>query len=349
MRTKPPPRQPASNWRAAMPGKRCGRYQLLELLGRGGMADVYAACRFDGEGPRHRFALKLLQRKWSLDPQLRAMFESEARLTTGLNHPNLVRVYEAGEHLGLPFMVMEYVDGVSCAKVLRTVASRGERLPAGPALVICAEVLQGLIHAHGATDDKGKALGVVHRDVSPGNILISRSGRIKLADFGIARSTQIDHHTDPGQVKGKFGYMSPEQVMGDEELDARSDLFSLGVVLAEMLLGRRLFSGKGEFEVLTRMYEADIAVLEEESSRLEPALVALLKKALQRDRTRRFQTAVEFLAALSDVAQELDIVLDEPTLVPWLFQLGVLPSQSGTYALQIDSVQTDRQESPFKR
>jgi eukaryotic-like serine/threonine-protein kinase len=331
-----------------MPGKRCGRYQLLELLGRGGMADVYAACRFDIDGPRTRFALKLLQRKWSLDPQLRAMFESEARLTTSLNHPNLVRVYEAGEHLGLPFMVMEYVDGVSCAKVLRTVASRGERLPAGPALVICAEVLKGLSHAHGATDESGRSLGIVHRDVSPGNILVSRSGRIKLADFGIARSTQIDHHTDPGQVKGKFGYMSPEQVMGDEELDARSDLFSLGVVLAEMLLGRRLFSGKGEFEVLTRMYEADLAVLEEESSRLEPALVTLLKKALQRDRSRRFQTAGEFLAALSDVARDLDIALEEPTLVPWLFQLGVLPSQSGTYALQIDPSQTNR-ENPVKR
>jgi eukaryotic-like serine/threonine-protein kinase len=331
-----------------MPGKRCGRYQLLELLGRGGMADVYAACRSDVDGPRTRFALKLLQRKWSLDPQLRAMFESEARLTTALNHPNLVRVYEAGEHLGVPFMVMEYVDGVSCAKILRTVASRGERFPAGPALVICAEVLKGLIHAHGASDGSGKALGIVHRDVSPGNILISRSGRIKLADFGIARSTQIDHHTDPGQVKGKFGYMSPEQVMGDEELDARSDLFSLGVVLAEMLLGRRLFSGKGEFEVLTRMYEADIAVLEEESSRLEPALVTLLKKALQKDRSKRYQSASEMLIAISRVANELGIVLDEPALVPWLFQLGVMPSQSGTYSLSIDPAQTNRRQNPFK-
>jgi eukaryotic-like serine/threonine-protein kinase len=332
-----------------MPGKRCGRYQLLELLGRGGMADVYAACRSDVDGPRTRFALKLLQRKWSLDPQLRAMFESEARLTTSLSHPNLVRVYDAGEHLGVPFMVMEYVDGVSCAKILRTVATRGDRFPAAPALVICAEVLKGLMHAHGATDESGKPLGIVHRDVSPGNILISRSGRVKLADFGIARSTQIDHHTDPGQVKGKFGYMSPEQVMGHDELDARSDLFSLGVVLAEMLLGRRLFSGKGEFEVLTRMYEADIAVLEEESSRLEPALLALLKKALHRDRSGRFQSASEFLVAVASVGRELDIVLDEPSLVPWLFQLGVMPSQSGTYSLQIDPAQTNSRENPFKR
>jgi serine/threonine-protein kinase len=293
--------------------------------------------------------LKLLQRKWSLDPQLRAMFESEARLTTSLNHPNLVRVYDAGEHLGVPFMVMEFVDGVSCAKVLRTVASNGERFPAAPALAICAEVLEGLIHAHGAKDAAGQSLGIVHRDVSPGNILISRSGRVKLADFGIARSTQIDHHTDPGQVKGKFGYMSPEQVMGDEELDARSDLFSLGVVLAEMLIGRRLFSGKGEFEVLTRMYEADIAVLEEESASIEPALVALLKKALQRDRNKRFQSATEFSAALATVARDLGVVLDERSLVPWLFQLGVMPSQSGTYSLQIDPAQTNRRNNPLKR
>jgi eukaryotic-like serine/threonine-protein kinase len=336
-----------------MPGKRCGRYQLLELLGRGGMADVYSACRNDVEGPRGRFALKLLQRKWSMDPQLRAMFDSEARLTIGLNHPNLVRVYEAGEHLGLPFMVMEYVDGVSCAKVLRNVASRGERFPEGAAMVICAEVLQGLSHAHGATDSKGRSLGIVHRDVSPGNILISRSGRIKLADFGIARSTEVEHHTDPGQVKGKFGYMSPEQVMGDEELDARSDIFSLGVVFAEMLLGRRLFSGKGEFEVLTRMYEANIAVLDDESSRINPILLPVLKRALQRDRAGRFQNAAEFHTALAGAAERMGIVLDEPSLVPWLFQTGVLPSQSGTYQLQIDPAQMDppqaQREKPGRR
>lgn len=332
-----------------MPGNRCGRYQLLELLGRGGMADVYAACRTDVEGPRARFALKLLQRKWSLDPQLRAMFESEARLTTSLEHPNLVRVYETGEHHGLPFMVMEYVDGVSCAKILRTVASRGERVPTGAALMICAEVLEGLIHAHGAKDASGTPLGIVHRDVSPGNILISRSGRIKLADFGIARSTQIDHRTDPGQVKGKFGYMSPEQVMGDDDLDARSDLFSLGVVLAEMLLGRRLFSGKGEFEVLTRMYEADLAVLDAESSRLHPALVSLLRAALQRDCASRFQSAAAFLGALADVARELDLVLDDAALVPWLFQLGVIPSQSGQYSLQIDPAGASGHDRLIKR
>jgi eukaryotic-like serine/threonine-protein kinase len=339
-----PSRVAAATWRPAMTGNRCGRYRLLDLLGRGGMADVHLACRNDVEGPRPRYALKLLQRKWSMDPQLRAMFASEARLTTALEHPNLVRVFEAGEHLGVPFMVMEYVDGVSCAKILRTVAARGERFPEGVALQICSEVLQGLIHAHAARDEQGRSLGIVHRDVSPGNILISRTGRVKLADFGIARSTQIEHHTDPGQVKGKFGYMSPEQVMGDEELDGRSDVFSLGVVIAEMLLGRRLFSGKGEFEVLTRMYEADIAVLDQEASRLSPEILPLLKKALQRDRNLRFANAAEFLTAVQDAARNLGLTLDDSALVPWLFQLGVLPQQSGTYALQIDVLEEQREK-----
>lgn len=327
---------------------RCGRYLLVEHLGRGGMADVYRAYRYDLEGPRNTFALKVLQQEWAEDPQLRAMFATEARLTIALNHPNVVRVYEAGEDLGMHFMVMEYVDGVSCAKVLRKVASERKRVPAGAAMVICAEVLKGLMHAHGATDASGRSLGIVHRDVSPGNILISRSGRIKLADFGIARSTEIDHPTDPGQVKGKFGYMSPEQVIGDEELDARSDLFSLGVVLAEMLLGRRLFPGKGEFQVLSRMAEADIGVLYERSSHIEPLLLPLLNKALQKDKSARFQTAAEFLSALAAVAQRLNIVLDEPELVPWLFQLGVLPSQSGMYPLQLDPQRSQR-EIPHKR
>src|SRR3569832_518694 len=145
-------------------------------------------------------------------------------------------------------MVMEHAHGVSCAKILRAVAARGERFPEAAAHTICAEVLEGLVHAHAACDEHGRSLGIVHRDVSPGNILISRTGRVKLADFGIARSTQIEHHTDPGQVKGKFGYMSPEQVMGDEQLDGRSDVFSLGVVMTEMLLKHHHNTNKGEFE-----------------------------------------------------------------------------------------------------
>lgn len=300
------------------------------------MADVYAAFRHDLDGPRERYALKLLQKKWSLDPQLRAMFHSEARLTTALDHENLVRVYEAGEHLGVPFMVMEYVDGVSCARILRAVSSKGECFPATIAIEICLRVLDGLTHAHEATDRKGRSLGIVHRDVSPGNILLSRKGDVKLADFGIARSTQVEHHTDPGQVKGKFGYMSPEQVVGDQALDGRSDLFSLGVVLAEMLMGKRLFAGSGEFEMLTRMYEADVRMLDDESVGIDPALLPIVKRALEQDRRKRFQSASEFRVALEGARQQLGFADDEPSLVSWLLTLGLVPSQSGTYALKLD-------------
>jgi serine/threonine-protein kinase len=330
-------RRPRSSaWRASVPGRVCGRYQLAELLGRGGMADVYMAYRLDAEGPRQRFALKLLQRKWAMDPQLRCMFDSETRLVSSLDHPNLVRVFESGEHLGLPFMVMEYVDGVSTARVLRGVSTLGERVPPGAAIVICMEVLKGLHYAHTATDDFGASLGIVHRDVSPGNILISRTGSIKLADFGIARSTHVDHHTDPGQVKGKFGYMSPEQVAGDDEIDGRSDLFSLGVVLCEMLLGQRLFAGKGEYDVLTRMYEADLRVLDEQADSIPPELLTVLRKALERDCHNRFQSAEAFSGALAVAALRMGVVLDDAALLPWLFKLGVLPSQSGTYELKLD-------------
>jgi eukaryotic-like serine/threonine-protein kinase len=332
-----------------VPGRICGRYQLAELLGRGGMADVYLAYRIDAEGPRQRFALKLLQRKWAMDPQLRCMFDTETRLVSGLDHPNLVRVFESGEQLGLPFMVMEYVDGVSTAKVLRGVSTLGERVPAGAALVICMEVLKGLEYAHAATDDLGASLGIVHRDVSPGNILISRTGSIKLADFGIARSTHMDHHTDPGQVKGKFGYMSPEQVAGDDEIDGKSDLFSLGVVLCEMLLGQRLFSGKGEYEVLTRMYEADLSVLDEQAASIPPQLLPVLRKALARDCRERFQTAQEFSRALAGAALSMGIVLDDAALLPWLFKLGVLPSQSGTFELKLDPSMLDESLRSGKR
>lgn len=308
------------------------------------MAEVYRAYRRESEEPRlgpysvatkMPLAIKLLQKKWSLDPQLQAMFEAEAKLTTHLNHDNIVRVYETGNHEGVPFIAMEYVDGVTCAKLLRAVSDRDETFPEAVMLVIASELLKGLAYAHTAKDAAGAPLSIVHRDVSPGNILVSRTGRIKLTDFGIARSTQTEHTTDPGQVKGKFGYMSPEQVMGEDELDPRSDLYSLGVVMAEMLMGRRLFSGKGEYEMLTRMYESDTAILEEYAER-SPVLVPLIQRALKRERTDRYDNALQFLQAVEDAAEDLGVPLDDSSLLPWLYERGVLPSRSGTYALHLE-------------
>jgi serine/threonine-protein kinase len=258
------------------------------------------------------------------------MFCDEARICAALCHPNIVQVVDFGESQGQLFMAMEFVDGVSLARLLRTVSARREHFPRGIALHIAHEVLRGLAFAHDAHDEHGRPLGIVHRDVSPGNVLIGRAGEVKLGDFGIVRSEFVDRRTYPGELKGKVGYMSPEQVMGTE-VDPRSDLFTVGIILAEMLLARPLFSGQNEFEILTNIYEANLNVLDRFAGELPEVVLLTLRKALSRDPLSRFQNATEFGAALRDIARGLDVPLGEGEIVPWLSSLGILPSRSGTH------------------
>jgi eukaryotic-like serine/threonine-protein kinase len=311
-------------------GFQLGPYELGERLGTGGMAEVYVARRAGPHGFAKRFAVKRILPQLARDPRFCAMFCDEARICAALSHPNIVQVVDFGEHDGELFMAMEYVDGISGAKLLRTVASRGERFPFGAALFIAHEVLRALSFAHEACDERGRPLGIVHRDVSPGNVLIGRAGEVKLTDFGIVRSAFVDRRTYPGELKGKLGYMSPEQVIG-AEVDPRSDLFTVGIVLAEMLLARPLFPGRNELDILTRIHEADLRVLERYGADLPAEIVAVLKKALSRDRQARFQSARDFADALRSVARREHIALTDADLVPWLCSLGILPSQSGTH------------------
>lgn len=314
----------------ARSGSRLGSYELGERLGTGGMAEVYMATRVGPHGFNKRFAIKLILPQLAQDPRFVQMFCDEARICASLTHPNIVQVNDFGESEGKLFMAMEYVDGVSCAKLLRAVASRGERFPLAAALFITHEVLRALAFAHEARDEHGRALGVVHRDVSPGNVLIGRSGDVKLTDFGIVRSSFIDRRTYPGELKGKMGYMSPEQVVG-AELDARSDLFTVGIVLAEMLLCRPLFPGRNELDILSRIFEADLRVLERFGTHLPVELRSALTRALAREPNARFQSAREFADAIRAVARRSGVGLTEADLAPWLLGLGVLtPSRSGT-------------------
>ncbi len=309
---------------------RLGPYELGERLGAGGMAEVWVARRAGPHGFSKRFAIKRILPQLSRDPRFVAMFCDEARICAALSHPNIVQVVDFGEHDGELFMAMEYVDGISGAKLLRTVASRGERFPLGAALFVAHEVLRALVFAHEARDEEGRSFGIVHRDVSPGNILIGRAGEVKLTDFGIVRSAFVDRRTYPGELKGKMGYMSPEQVIG-AEVDPRSDLFAVGIVLAEMLLARPLFPGRNELDILTRIHEADLRVLERHGTDLPPDLIATLRTALSRDRSARFQSARDFADALRAVARRQGVALTDADLVPWLSSLGVLSSQSGTH------------------
>jgi serine/threonine protein kinase len=256
------------------------------------------------------------------------MFCDEARISAALSHPNIVQVLDFGEDGGELFMVMEYVDGVSCAKLLRAVAARGQRFPVSVALYIAREVLGALCFAHDAWDENGRPLGIVHRDVSPGNVLVARTGEVKLTDFGIMRSEFITRRTYPGELKGKLGYMAPEQVVG-KEVDPRSDLFALGIILAEMLIARPLFPGPSEMDILTRIFEADISVLEQFRGDISEEVLRILRIALARDRADRFANARAFLHALAEVAGRLGLRVEQGELATWLRELGVVPTASG--------------------
>jgi serine/threonine protein kinase len=307
-----------------------GPYELGERLGLGGMAEVFVAYRAGPHGFAKKVALKRILPELAQDARFVAMFCDEARISAPLSHPNIVQVIDFGESQGELFMAMEYVEGVSLAKLLRYVAGRRERFPLAAALFIAHEVLTGLSFAHEACDENGNPLSIVHRDVSPGNVLIGRAGDVKLADFGIVRSAYVDRRTYPGELKGKVGYMSPEQVMGIE-VDPRSDLFTVGIILSEMLIARPLFSGQNEFDILTKIYEADLSAIDKYGADLSPAVRDVLRQALAKAPADRFENARDFAAALRRLAQAQQIPLDDSELVPWLSALGVLPSRSGTH------------------
>lgn len=306
-----------------------GPYLLTERLGSGGMAEVWV-----GENPQGvsgaRYAIKRILPQLAKDARFVAMFCDEARICAALHHPNIVRVLDFGEDRGELFMAMEYVEGTSCARLLRNIAAKGRRFPLDVALFIAREVLEALAYAHDATDEQGRALGIVHRDVSPGNVLVSSSGDVKLTDFGIVRSEFIARRTYPGELKGKIGYMSPEQVVGGE-VDPRSDLFTLGIVLSEMLLTRPLFPGRSEMETLTRIYEADLRTLEQHGGDLPAELVEILRWTLQRRPNDRPHSARELACALDAFAIKSHVEPTSAVLVRWLMELGFI-SGSGLRA-----------------
>src|ERR1700742_3668081 len=200
----------------AAAGTSIGEYVLERKLGEGGMGEVYLANRSGPRGFTKRVAIKRILPELSEDSQLIQMFCDEARVAATLTHPNIAQVLEFGEHEGELYIVMEYVDGVSCSTLLRTATQRGEVIPAGAALYIAREVLLALAFAHEATDETGRSLHIVHRDVSPSNVLVSRVGNVKLIDFGITRSLLAERRAVPGELKGKLRYMSPEQILGAE-------------------------------------------------------------------------------------------------------------------------------------
>lgn len=294
---------------------RLGSYHLLERIGEGGMAEVFVAESGSGGS---RVAIKRLRPDMTREPGFREMFHDEARLASRLRHPNIVPIIEIGDDRGTPFLVMELCRGVSLARVRKHVRMLDPDL----AVVVCMQVLAALHYAHELKDAAGNALGVVHRDISPHNLMLDPSGDVRLLDFGIARAAGRSTNTATGVVKGKVAYMAPEQLDGTE--DRRADLFAVGVVLCELLCAERHVSGD-DMVMMKKLMRRDYA-LPEATRELPAELRAVLERAIAADPVARFATAGEMAGALawampSDIAEarlrlaELVRVVGEPVAV----------------------------------
>jgi len=293
-----------------------GPYELVEHLASGGMAEVYVARRQGPHGFNKTVAVKRILPQLAQDEEFVSMFVNEARVAATLSHPNIVQVFDFGEQAGELYMAMEYVRGTNVARLTRRAAARGAVIPLDVCLHIVLSVLRGLEYAHGARDESGLLLlKLVHRDVSPGNVLIDESGAVKLTDFGIARAATVERRTVVGHLKGKLGYMSPEQVMG-LELDARSDLFTLGIVFAELLTLRPLFSAPSEIEILTRIRDADIRSLDDAA--LPAEVLAILHRALAQNPELRYENARAFAEDIESLARRRGMTLSAPRLAEFL-------------------------------
>jgi len=271
------------------PIARVGRFDILGRLAVGGMADIFLA-RESGEGDASRLlVVKFVRSSLGQDEQLAEMFVQEARVAMRLSHPNICHVYEVGESGGRQFIAMQWVNGVTLRNLVKSAQAAGQPLPRPIAVKIAAQIAEALDSAHRAHDSSGKPLGVVHRDVSPHNIMVSYDGVVKLLDFGVAKVQAS--MTQSGTVKGKFAYMSPEQAQC-KPIDGRSDIFSLGIVLYEALTGRRAYAGTSEYDSLRAIIESPVPSPRAVDPDIPVELDAIVQKALAKDRADRFQNAV---------------------------------------------------------
>ena len=286
--------------------QRFGNYILTAHLGRGGMADVYRAQRTGVAGFERTAVVKRILQPYNDDPNFVSMFINEAKIAAQLTHPNIAHVYELGEVDGEYFMAMEYVKGKDLLHVLRYLAKQNpdrRHLPPEVAAFVARETCRGLAHAHEHTDDRGIAQPIVHRDVSPQNIMIGYDGQVKLVDFGIAKAMfVVREETRSGTLKGKIAYMSPEQVSGGSP-GPESDVFSAGVVLYEMLIGRRLFKGQNDFDTLTRVKSMAIPPPSRVASWVPPELDRVVMHALERERSNRYKRAGSMVRDLDEFLQ----------------------------------------------
>lgn len=282
---------------------RIGKFKPLRILGRGGMATVYLAEMSGASGFQKRVALKVFQRHLS-QPEDITRFASEARLGGLLSHPNIVSTLEFGDHEGQLFLAMEFVQGATLEAILSNYCLRHAHIPIDISLQIMIELCRGMEYAHRAKDNSGNPLNLVHRDLKPSNILIDIHGQIKIGDFGIARAeSNPDKTLNPGVIKGTLYYLSPEQAWGKLDIDQRSDIFALGIILFELMTGSRLYDGIGAEAVRRQAQDANI---EQQLKRIptdsfSARVLSMLQRALARNPEDRFESCDKMMHELEEV------------------------------------------------
>ncbi|WP_370527223.1 protein kinase [Myxococcus sp. CA027] len=279
-------------------GRRIGKYEILTRLSMGGMAELFLAYTSGPGGFRKFVAVKQILPDIKKDEQFVQMFLDEARITAAFSHANIGQVFDLGEEGGELYLAMEFLPGQNLEQVVKASTRQGYPLPLGFVGRVIRDTCLGLHYAHHFTDPSGRPAVVVHRDVSPKNVMLTYDGVVKVIDFGIAKARGRLGRTQVGTVKGTSGYMSPEQVRGVATLDGRSDLFSVGVMLHELLSGQRLFSGPHEAAVMMQIVEADVPPLRGINPDVPEALEAVATRALSRDVSQRFTNCREMARAI---------------------------------------------------
>src|SRR3954465_1226386 len=279
-------------------GKRLGKVRIVALLALGGTAEIYLARIGGAAGFEKYVVVKCLHDHLADDPEFVKMFPGEARLAAHLDHSNIVQTMELGEHEGRYYMVMEFLAGLSLAMIVRRAGERlpGGRIPVNLVLNMVAQACAGLHYAHEKTNN-GKALNIVHRDISPQNLVVSFEGVVKVVDFGIAKAELRETKTRSGTIKGKFAYMSPEQCIANN-VDRRTDVFALGVIAHELLTGRRLFKKPSPYETYQAVIDCAVDNPSKLNVELDPALDPVIMRAVAKDKDARYPTAEAFGDAL---------------------------------------------------
>ena len=304
---------------ALAPGAHVGRYELIQGVAVGGMAEIYLA-RTQGPQRFEKYViLKRILPHLAAEPSFVDMFLDEARLAASMSHSNIVQVHDFGEADGSYFFTMEYVHGEDVRAILKTCRKHGRRLSIGDTLTIISGAAAGLHYAH-ELEENGHPLGVVHRDVSPSNILVTFDGTVKVTDFGIAKATQRAVSTRSGTVKGKVSYMSPEQCEG-AALDRRADVFALSIVLYELTTGHKLFGGENDLAIMRRIIDEDVRPPSTIVPDYPPALEAIVMRGLARSRDARHASTLELQTDLEQFCRSSGHVVSAPSLARTMIEL----------------------------